>query len=295
MAFQAEFKVAKQIMSIVRFSPDGASLACAGSEPNIYFYSLMVPEGAEAGTAPVWTQKAKIETTLGSLSLDFSADGTCIRVVDSTDNLSVYDASINIGAPVKNAEVLRSLTWASSTTPCSWDTKGVFKNVPVPREGEECAQLGPGLVEALGAVDRSQHLFVNAGMSGVMTVTRVPADADLATDFPVGKSSLPIHCGRVSAVCFIEEGTRLVTAGADDGVLQVWKVIYDTDEPEAPPAEGEPEVLGEEELAEANAPKDAKGYDSAEEEDYFDDFVDEQVAVVDGDEIFIFGGFGKKY
>jgi WD40 repeat protein len=126
------------------------------------------------------------------------------------------------------------------------------------------------MVAALGAVDRSQHLFVNAGGdSGVMTVTRVPADAEIYTDFPVGKASLPIHCGRVSALCFIEEGTRLVTAGAEDGLIKVWQVAYDTEEPD-------PVVGGEGEGGDAAAVGEEEGgpvkviYDSAEEEDWFD-------------------------
>jgi hypothetical protein len=128
------------------------------------------------------------------------------------------------------------------------------------------------MVAALGAVDRSQHLFVNAGGdSGVMTVTRVPADAEIYTDFPVGKASLPIHCGRVSALCFIEEGTRLVTAGAKDGLIKVWQVTYDTEEPD-PVDGGEGDGAG----GGAAAEGDAEGgptkviYDSAEEEDWFD-------------------------
>ena len=271
LVFITEFKTAAKIMSLVRFSPDGGTLIVGGADETIYVYAPV--EG-------VWAEKGTITSPSGCLALDFASDGACVRVVNAKDELAVYDVSINVGAPITSLEIIKSLTWASAAFPCCWDTKGAFKRLTCVRSEEEVALQGPGLVQMLGSTDRSQHLFVSAGDAGVLFVTRVPADAEIATTFPVGQTSVPIHCGRVSSVCFIEEGTRLVTAGADDGIIQVWKVNYEMEEPEP-----DAPALSEEELQRQQAPlpeeeeedEDGKkkvvvrtNYDSAEEEDAFD-------------------------
>jgi len=83
-------------------------------------------------------------------------------------------------------------------------------------------------------------------------VERVPA-----AKYPAKKAELDTsrlvtfnaHLGGVSALAFIEEGARLVTAGAEDGTLRVWKVTYDMDEYEPDPVYEEKAVFIEEEEA----------------------------------------------
>jgi WD40 repeat protein len=47
---------------------------------------------------------------------------------------------------------------------------------------------------------------------------------------PVNQRHLTAHNGMLSSMVFIEEGSKLVTAGGVDGVIIVWKVTYDTEE-----------------------------------------------------------------
>lgn len=127
---------------------------------------------------------------------------------------------------------------------------------------------GPGLLAKLGAVARSQHLFLSTGAGGTVTATRVPAFEALELEPEVGTTSFSAHCGRISAMAFVgEAGERLVTAGADDGLIMVWKVSYDVSEPEGEGGE-EPEAPEGDEEEGAAAVDD--GYETAEEEDFFD-------------------------
>jgi WD40 repeat protein len=69
---------------------------------------------------------------------------------------------------------------------------------------------------------------------------------------------IPVHIGPVSALCFLDEGSRLVTAGVEDGLIKVWKVTYDLEEreidvqEEKEEAEAPPAATGEEGEGEAN-------------------------------------------
>lgn len=76
-------------------------------------------------------------------------------------------------------------------------------------------------IETLTSVDRSNALLLTGRLSGNISFHRLPAsnyDSTLSLDKVV---ELALHTGPVSAVLFIEEGARLVTAGAEDGMIQV--------------------------------------------------------------------------
>ena len=144
--------------------------------------------------------------------------------------------------------------------------EGVAASAPI--EEEEVPTTGPGLVARLGATARSQHLMLTSGTGGNITINRIPAYDAIEAEAAVGRAFIAAHSGSVSAMTFIgEAGERLVTAGAEDGLIIVWKVAYDTSEPEEDIAD-EPEV----EAGDEDAPveDDQAGYDSAEEEDYLD-------------------------
>jgi WD40 repeat protein len=134
---------------------------------------------------------------------------------------------------------------------------------------EDDVTNGPGLLAKLGSVARSQHLFLSSGKAGTVTVTRVPAFEALELEPEVGSATFAAHRGRISAMAFVgEAGERLVTAGADDGLIMVWKVTYDVSEPEGEGGD-EPEAPeGDDEEGGAAGVDD--GYESAEEEDLFD-------------------------
>ena len=50
----------------------------------------------------------------------------------------------------------------------------------------------------------------------------VPCPASLGA--PPSQQQVPSHVGRVGGMVFMDEGSRLVTVGQDDGIITVWKV-----------------------------------------------------------------------
>lgn len=191
--------------------------------------------------------------------LDFSADGLYVRCYfPQTETFRLFDVSspafgrdlCDLSAvpppPVKAApvegedeappaedagpsgpplELLRSLAWASNACAFNWDTKGAIS------------------LQLPGATDRFNHLLLTATATGAVAVERVPAAKYPAKKAQLDTSKLvtfSAHLGGVSALAFIEEGARLVTAGAQDGTLRVWKVTYDMDEYEPDPVRNSP-------------------------------------------------------
>ena len=109
--------------------------------------------------------------------------------------------------------------------------------------------------------------MLTSSTGGRITINRIPAYDPIEAETTVGRAFLAAHMGPISAMVFIgEAGERLVTAGAEDGLIIVWKVSYDTNEPEED-VKDEPEAGAEEDGAQA---EDDTGYDTAEEEDYLD-------------------------
>lgn len=167
-----------------------------------------------------------------------------------------------LSTSITTGDILRSLTFASNSVPCAWDLKGA---------------LSTHITEPIIACDRNEGLFV-CSHEGTLVLTRVPAPLFTpgTVGVPVGQRHLIAHSGALSSMVFIEEGSKLVTAGGADGVIIVWKVTYDTEEGDpamiktlpnlVKPGEGE-----EEEGEEAPVEEEEEAPEEEEEEDELDD------------------------
>lgn len=245
----AEFKDAADTVTALAFSPEGNTLAVGSADSNIYVYTQ---SGAD------WTLKGKMKGhSMDVTHIDFSSDGQFIRSSAADDVLIVWDIIISFGGMLTDPETLKPIVWATHSVPLTWDLAGVYDS------------LKPG--ETVQCVDRIHHLAICGLSTGSILLTRVPAPAH---DHHRKEEA---HCGRVSALCFIDEGSKLVTAGAEDGLIQVWKTSFDFDEVEAEEG-GEEEEEKDEEFEDDDKPKEVV-YDSGEDED-----VMEYVVRVRGDD-----------
>jgi WD40 repeat protein len=239
---------------VIQFSPDGSLLACGADDGVVYVYALA--EGA-------FGLKGRLEGLTSPVThMDFSACGQFLRGSEE-GGILYWDVAVSFGALSRDREALKALAWASATSPYTWDAKGSF------------SELVAG--ESITCVDRSNHLVVSGLSSGAILLTRLP-NVDMGIDSNGYRGvKQEAHCGRVSALCYIDEGARLVTAGAEDGLIQVWRVMYDFDEGEPEPepsAEGEGEEAApaaeEEEEEDGDKPKIPAAYDSGDDEDLLD-------------------------
>ena len=233
----AEFNDAAGAITSITFSPEGNALAVGSADSNVYVYT-------QSGSD--WSLKGKMKGHSGEVEhLDFSADGQFVRSSAADDTLIVWDIIISFGGIVTDKETLKPIVWATNNVPFAWDLVGVYDSLK-PTERVSCA-------------DRIHHLAVCGLSSGSLLLARLPAPAH---DHHRMEEA---HCGCVSALCFIDEGSKLVTAGSEDGLIQVWKTSFDFDEVEVDET-GEEEEEKDEEFEEDEKPKDVV-YDSGEDED----------------------------
>lgn len=233
----ADLKGPSDYVSALAFSADGNSLACGSKDRRIFIYNFN-PEGSS------WDLKGELTGHAAPIDhLDYASDGQFLRSSDSSEGLIVWDLIINFGSKVIEPETLRPIVWNSNTVPYAWDIKGAYASIVEETETVEC-------------VDRYLHLSVFGLSSGALLLTRIPAGISL------NHRREEAHCGKVSAVCFIDEGARLVTAGSEDGLIQVWKLAFDFDELEV----NEVVEAAEEEEEEEDTEK-VIVYDSGEDED----------------------------
>ena len=226
----------------LKVTTDGNIMAVASKNNVIYIYGLA--EGA-------WTSKGSITLNAEPLRIDLSSDGVYIRSLDVNEELKVFTLAattetVQFGSEVIISEVIKPILWSTNSCPCTWDVKSLWTSV-----------LN---AKSMIISDRSQTLFVVGNTDGTLSMARIPGSQYDSSCY----ESIPIHCGAVGAVLFIEEGSRLVTAGAYDGQVKVWKVNYDIEELESEIVDEvapEPEGEGEIKLVE---------YDSAEDEDLLD-------------------------
>lgn len=240
----------------IQFSADGNLLACGCVDGVVLIYAMQ--EGAG------YTLKGKLEGHTSAVNfMDFAADGAFLRSSEE-GHIKYWDVMVNFGTAIKEAEVLKAIVWATSTTPYTWDAKGAFSEL-----------VG---TETITCVDRSNHLVVSGLSCGAILMTRLPnAEQSIESGGYRGVKQ-EAHCGRISALCYIDEGSKLVTAGAEDGLIQVWKVKYDFDEGEPEPEPGmegeeEPQVVEDEDDDDESDEKGNKApayYDSGEDDDLLD-------------------------
>ena len=199
LTFVTELKDSGDVIFDIKFSPDSYAMATGSKEGKVYMYGG--GEGAWKLKFTILAHKAAIK------ALDFSADGRFVRSWDHADAFFVHEVSGASAVIEKDPEVLRAISWATNSCPCSWDTKGVWSGLTTdPADEVLCA-------------DRSQHLLVTGKRSGHLALTRLPAPLFDAVN--TNSVLVRAHEGGVSSVLFINDGATLVTGGAEDGNIAV--------------------------------------------------------------------------
>lgn len=182
-----------------------------------------------------WALKGTLNTKYIPHFIDFSADGMFLRSVDkpiadasASYTLTVWDLSVSFGTTVTAVEVLRGISgWATHSCPCAWDLKGVWSgriNRQPPPPGVTPPPWEPtpiASIDSMRSLDRSNNLLVTGENDGLLTMHKLPSMVYTPTAEADTAVKLALHSGPVSCVLFIEEGTRMVTAGSLDGLIQV--------------------------------------------------------------------------
>ena len=298
--FIAEISEIKKEVRDIRLSPEGNLLIVNVTDGSIYVVA--------AGENNAWTVRGKIASLAHpepAERYDLSADNNFLRCYyGKGKTIKIFDINANFGNELFSSaeeaaakatipadlnpdevianpliaiyEPLRAIAWGTNNCPYNWDVAGS----PLLLQGyPEADQYQNPNIAAF--FDRSNSLLVGSSVDGKIHVARapvyIPESRYIAKNNAFSKV-LSGHVGQISGLFFFDEGgVKLLSAGAFDGVLKVWKVTYDADEPEPDLPEVKIEE-GEEGAAAGGGDEEGEegkaqlppAYDSGDEEDLYD-------------------------
>ncbi|ETN24221.1 hypothetical protein PPTG_00638 [Phytophthora nicotianae INRA-310] len=179
------------------FSPDLTLLALASADHCVYFYS----------TLDNFSLRFKFSKPSGRATrLDFAADSSMARV--SSDAFELLFVSTMDGSQITSPASAADVTWASHKCLFAWDAQGVWDIAGKPDDH----------VHALAKAN-TQEMLVAATNQGEIRVYNTPC-----LSRHTEQHKLHGHSLNVANVAFTCDDTRLVSIGANDKSLFVWKV-----------------------------------------------------------------------
>ncbi|KAG6968545.1 hypothetical protein JG688_00005760 [Phytophthora aleatoria] len=179
------------------FSPDLTLLALASADHCVYFYS----------TLDNFSLRFKFSKPSGRATrLDFAADSSMARV--SSDAFELLFVSTMDGSQITSAASAADVTWASHRCLFAWAAQGVWDIAGKPDDH----------VHALAKAN-TQEMLVAATNQGEIRVYNTPC-----LSRHTEQHKLHGHSLNVANVAFTCDDSRLVSIGANDKSLFVWKV-----------------------------------------------------------------------
>ncbi|KAG3112607.1 Echinoderm microtubule-associated protein-like 6 [Phytophthora idaei] len=179
------------------FSPDLTLLALASADHCVYFYS----------TLDNFSLRFKFSKPSDRATrLDFAADSSMARV--SSDAFELLFVSTMDGSQITSAASAADVTWASHKCLFAWAAQGVWDIAGKPDDH----------VHALAKAN-TQEMLVAATNQGEIRVYNTPC-----LSRHTEQHKLHGHSLNVANVAFTCDDSRLVSIGANDKSLFVWKV-----------------------------------------------------------------------
>ncbi|XP_063993573.1 echinoderm microtubule-associated protein-like 2 isoform X3 [Diachasmimorpha longicaudata] len=194
--FYTQHTDGSEALQVVRFSPDGTLLALGSRDNHIYIYQ--VSEDAR--------KYSRVGRCMGHSSfithLDWSVDGQYLRSNSGDYELLYWNAGVCRQIP--QSSTLRDVDWETHTCVISFETIGIWPEGADGTDVNNCARSGDGKLLATGDDFGKVKLFSH------------PACQPKSLSHAYGG-----HSSHVTNVSFLQDDTRLVSAGgADTSVLQ---------------------------------------------------------------------------
>ncbi|XP_056613243.1 echinoderm microtubule-associated protein-like 2 isoform X1 [Triplophysa dalaica] len=187
----------KEIISVVKYSPDGAYLAVGSHDNFVYIYSV-----TENGR-----KYSRVGKCTGHSSfvnhLDWSADSQFIVTNSGDYEILYWEAST--GKHITSADVVRNLEWATSTCVLGFNVFGVW---PEGADGTD-----------INAVCRStdKNLLSSADDFGKVHLFSYPCSQPRAPSHIYGG-----HSSHVTNVAFLHDDSHLISTGGKDTSILQW-------------------------------------------------------------------------
>uniref|UniRef100_A0A087YEH5 EMAP like 2 n=2 Tax=Poecilia TaxID=8080 RepID=A0A087YEH5_POEFO len=188
-----------EIISNVKYSPDGNFLAVASHDNFVYIYAV-----SESGK-----KYSRVGKCTGHSSfvthLDWSADSQYLVTNSGDYEILFWEASS--GKHVTNMDTVRNLEWATSTCTLSFSTFGIW---PDGADGTD-----------INAVCRSHDgsLLASADDFGKVQLFAFPCSQPRAPSHEYGG-----HSSHVTNVAFLHDDSHLISTGGKDTSILQWVV-----------------------------------------------------------------------
>lgn len=184
-------------ISMVKFSPEGETLAVAAEDGPIYLYAVL-DEYELIGRC--------VRHTSPVCHMDFSVDGEWLRTNSTAKDLCFFntdDASIQSNLPA-----MRDVQWASHTCIYSWHVKGSHRT----------AYPGEEITTSLAPTVTSNYMITGTSY-GYLKLYSFPCVADDADCH-----RFIAHMGPVIGARTTFDQEKLITAGLSDRCVVLWNV-----------------------------------------------------------------------
>ncbi|TYZ66568.1 hypothetical protein PybrP1_009464 [[Pythium] brassicae (nom. inval.)] len=191
-----EGRDSKQTIADIKFSPDLTLLALGSIDHCVYFYS----------TLDNFALRFKFPKANGRIThVDFAADSSALRL--NSEAWELLFVSTLDGSQVTTPSSMKDVEWATQSCVFSWPAQGIWD---FSREDEYFYALTKA---------HSHEVLVSANNRGEIQVYNSPCLSKRAE-----QHVLRGHGMIVSGVAFTCDDSRLVSIGANDKSLFVWRV-----------------------------------------------------------------------
>lgn len=186
-----------EIISVVKYSPDGAYLAVGSHDNFVYIYSV-TENGRKYSRVGKCTGHSSFVT-----HLDWSTDSQFIVTNSGDYEILFWEAST--GKHITSADAVRNLEWATSTCVLGFNVFGIW---PEGADGTD-----------INAVCRShdKNLLTSADDFGKVHLFSYPCSQPRAPSHIYGG-----HSSHVTNVAFLHDDSHLISTGGKDTSILQW-------------------------------------------------------------------------
>jgi len=186
----------------IKFSPNGATLALASNDNKIYIYNQ-----------DTYSLRCKMDKHSNFVrAIDWSEDSAYIQS-DDGDYEHIYSNTFD-GSQIRQSSQLKDVKWATWTCLFGWPTQGLWPYV-------DANQVDPSSVNR----SNNEKYIVSGNEAGLVRLFTYPC-VSKETEWRQEKA----HPYGISSIRWSKDDNYVVSIGAKDRGVHVWKVV-ETDEP----------------------------------------------------------------